>query len=151
MERHDSNSPLRCDRSSRRQNRLEGDAFKASIASRGLMAFVFMAFVPASLLSGPLFAKGGSVRSEDRYNPHHIESLPPEIRDAVIRQCGSPRALHDFASYSEHLQKIVLHFEHFYCDVGDSFCGPSGCLHQLYVSSGGHYRLLRSYYAPAGN
>jgi hypothetical protein len=25
-------------------------------------------------------AKGGNIRSEDRYDPQHIENLPPEIR-----------------------------------------------------------------------
>jgi hypothetical protein len=109
-----------------------------------------VAFILVSLLGHPSFAKGGSTRSEDRYDPQHIESLPPEVRAAVVHLCGTPRALHTFASYTENLQKVVLHFEHFYCVAGDGFCGPSGCLHQVYVSSHGHYKLLRSYFAPAG-
>lgn len=118
----------------------------AFITSRCVVAFIL---VP--LIGNQSFAKGGSLTSEDRYNPQHIESLPPEIRDAVIHRCGTPKALHPFASYPENLQKVVLHFEHFYCSTSDTFCGPSGCLHQIYVSSRGHYRLLRSYYAPAGD
>ena len=115
-------------------------------ASRYLVASVL---VP--LISTPSLAKGGNYRSEDRYDPQHIESLPPEIRDAVIYQCGKPRALHPFASYTDNLQKVVLHFEHFYCSTGGSFCGPSGCLHQVYATSHGHFRLIRSYYAPVGD
>jgi hypothetical protein len=122
-------------------------AISASIASRCLVVFVLM-----SLPCNQSSAKGGGNfgRSEDRYNPQHIESLPPEVRDAVIHLCGTPRALHEFARYSDNLQKVVLYFEHFYCDTKDTFCSPSGCLHQIYVSSHGRYRLLRSYYAPEG-
>ncbi len=90
--------------------------------------------------------KGGGT-GEDRYNPDHIESLPPEIRSAVIRQCSTPKALHTFASYTGN-QSVTLHFEHFYCGADDAFCRPSGCLHQVYVASHGRYRLLRRYYAP---
>jgi hypothetical protein len=113
-------------------------------ASRLLVACLVM--LPFSNQSS---GKGGGMQSEDRYNPDHIESLPPEIRAAVIRQCGTPKALHTFVSYSEN-QRVTLHFEHFYCGANDAFCRPSGCLHQVYVTSHGRYRLLRSYYAPAG-
>jgi hypothetical protein len=125
---------------------LGGDVMNAFIVSRCLVAFVLV-----SLLSNQSSAKGGGFRSEDPYNPQHIESLPPEVRREVIQRCHTPQALHYFATYRENLQKVVLHFEHFYCGTGETFCGPSGCLHQIYVSSRGHYRLLRSYYAPAGD
>ena len=46
-------------------------------------------------------------------------------------------------------KRIELRFEYFYCYSGGTFCGPSGCLRQIYVSSHGHYKLLRSYYSPA--
>lgn len=97
-----------------------------------------------------VLAKGGSMRSEDRYDPQHIENLPPEIRQHVLRLCAAPKALHEFATYSDHLRKVVLHFEHLYCGE-KPFCGPGGCLHQSYVLSGGHYRLIESYAAPEGN
>ena len=90
-------------------------------------------------------------RSEDRYDPQHIESFLPELREAVIKKCDTARALHPFASYTDNLQKVVLHFEHFYCNTGGSFCGPSGCLHQVYGSSHGRFRLMRSYYALPGD
>ena len=87
------------------------------------------------------------MRSEDRYNPQHIDGLPPEIRNAIYHKCSTPRALHDFASYSENMHRIVLHFEHFYCDERNAFCNASGCLHQVWVFADGHFRQLRSYYA----
>jgi hypothetical protein len=95
-------------------------------------------------------AKGGTIRSEDRYNPQHIDSLPPEIRNAIYQRCGTPKALHPFATYFDNARRIVLHFEHFVCDGDGTYCTASGCLHQVYGSAGGHYRLIRSYYAPAG-
>lgn len=116
--------------------------------SRALLCLVAIAAMP--LVGAPSFAKGGNMRSDDRYDPQHIDSLPIEVREQVLRLCHAPRALHDFASYTEHLQKVVLHFERLYCGE-KPFCGPSGCLHQTYVSSGGHYRLIESYYAPEGN
>ena len=55
-----------------------------------------------------------------------------------------------FASYFDSFRGIVLHFEHFVCDGDRTYCTASGCLHQVYVSAGRHCRLMRSYYAPAG-
>jgi hypothetical protein len=102
------------------------------------------------LASTQSHAKGGNIRSEDRYDPQHIENLPPEIRQQVLKLCPAPKVLHEFARYSEHLRKVVLHFEDLYCGE-KPFCGPSGCFHQTYVLSGGRYRLLKSYSAPEGN
>ena len=85
------------------------------------------------------------------YNPQHIDNLPPDIRSAIYRRCSTPKALHPFASYSDDSRRIVLHFEHFVCDGDGAYCTVSGCLHQVYGSAGGRYRLLRSYYAPAGD
>jgi hypothetical protein len=116
------------------------------LASRCLCAFIFV-----SLLSNQSSAKGSGIHSEDRYNPQHIDSLPPEIRKAIFHMCSTPRALHPFASYFDNSKRIVLHFEHFYCDQRHTFCSPSGCLHQVWVSAGGHYRLVRSYHAPVGD
>jgi hypothetical protein len=97
-------------------------------------------------------AKGGNFgRSEDRYNPQHIDSLPSEVRNSILHGCAEPKALHPFAGYFDDLKRIVLHFEHFVCDGDGTYCTSSGCLHQVWVSAGGHYRLVLSYYAPAGD
>ncbi len=98
-----------------------------------------------------LSAKGGTYRMEDRYNPQHIDNLPAEIRTSILRKCKDPKALHPFAAYSDGSKKIELHFEHFLCDGSGSYCRPSGCLHQVWVLVGGHYRLMQSFYAPSGD
>jgi hypothetical protein len=86
----------------------------------------------------------------DRWNPQHVDSLPADIRNAVTRMCGqAPKAERDFTSYFENSRRIVLHFQHFRCD-GRPLCTKAGCLQQVYTFTGGHYRLLKSYYGPAG-
>jgi hypothetical protein len=115
-----------------------------STASRLLLAFI-LSLLGCSQLS----AKGGNMANQDPYKTQYVESLPPEVRAALTRECrSSAKALPDFASYTENTKMIVLRFEHFYCNSGGTFCGPSGCLQQIYVSSHGHYKLLRSYYSP---
>lgn len=109
----------------------------------------FCALIVMLLASTQLSAKGGSYHTEDRYNPQHIDSLPADIRNSIFHRCSDPKALHPFARYFDNPKRIVLHFEHFTCDGNGTYCTPSGCLHQVWVSVGGHYRLLRSYYAPA--
>ena len=89
------------------------------------------------------------MRSEDRYDPQHIEGLPSDVRQKVLQLCPVAKATHGFANYTDHLQRLVLHFEHLYCG-SQAFCGPSGCLHQVYVSSDGRYRLRDSYFVPEG-
>jgi len=116
-----------------------------SIASRLLFAFIH-----SLLCCSQLSAKGGNMANQDPYKTQYVESLPPDVRAALTQQCRSTaKALRDFASYTENTKRIVLRFEYFYCSSGGTFCGPSGCLHQIYVSSHGHYKLLRSYYSPA--
>ena len=103
------------------------------------------------LCSEQLSAKGSNYRTEDRYNPQHIGNLPPEVRNAIVRRCSDPKALHPFANYADHSKKIVLHFEHFVCGGDGTYCNPSGCLHQVWVLVHGHYWLARSYYSRAGD
>ena len=102
--------------------------------------------VTASLAS-PAFARGGLHLLDPAWNPQHINGLPAEVRSAVTHMCGGAQAEHQFASYSQNLRLLVLHFEHFRCGNRGALCTQSGCLHQVYVSTGGHYRLLRTYHA----
>ena len=109
------------------------------------------ALISLLLTTIQLSAKGGNYHTEDLYNPQHIESLPPEIRNSILHRCGTPKALHPFARYFDNSKRIVLHFEDFICDGDGTYCTASGCLHQVWVSTGGRYRLVRSYYAPMGD
>ena len=117
----------------------------SAFASRCLVAFILV-----QLISVQSFAKGGGRfgRGDDRYNRDNIESLPPEIRNVIFHLCGKPMALHTFASYADNLKRVVLHFEHFYCEAGNNCCGPSGCLHQIYVSSDWPFQALTKLLRP---
>jgi hypothetical protein len=110
----------------------------------------FCALIVMLLACTQLSARG-NYHTEDRYNPQHIDSLPADVRNSILHRCSEPKALHSFASYFDKPKRIVLHFEHFICDGDGTYCTPSGCLHQVWVSVGGHYHLVRSYWAPAGD
>jgi hypothetical protein len=95
----------------------------------------------------PALARGSQVGHDDPWNSEHIDRLPPEVRDAVVHMCGNPpRAGHYFATYFDHAHVIKLHFEHLHCDQQLPFCKGDSCLHQEYISTGGHYRLMKNYY-----
>jgi hypothetical protein len=110
-----------------------------------------------------LFVLGGiisagarsSMPADDRWNPQHIDVLPSEVRNAIApyaRICGRPLAAgHSFARYFQNgtVKLIGLHFENVRCGNRASICKASGCLHQVYISSGGGpYRLFTSAYVP---
>jgi hypothetical protein len=98
------------------------------------------------------FARGGGFHLFDPpLNPQHIHGLPAEVRNALAHMCRGAQAQHQFARYSQNLRTLVLHFEQLHCGDPSAFCTRAGCLHQVYVSAGGRYRLLRSYYAPEGD
>ena len=99
----------------------------------------------------PAFARGGLHLLDPAWNPQHISGLPAEIRSALANICRHSKAEHQFARYSENLRILVLHFEHLRCGDARALCTQAGCLHQVYTSTDGRYRLLRSYYAPEGD
>src|SRR5262249_26560437 len=72
-------------------------------------------------------------------------------RDDLAHMCRDSKADYQFARYSQNLRILVLHFEHFRCGDARAICTQAGCLHQVYTSTGGRYRLLRHYYAPEGD
>jgi hypothetical protein len=113
--------------------------------SRAMTVAILLALTSTSAL-----ARSGGPSAPDRWNPQHLDGLPADIRNAVMRMCGqSPKAEPEFTSYFENSRRIVLHFEHFRCD-GRALCTKAGCLQQIYTYTGGHYRLLKSYYGPGG-
>jgi hypothetical protein len=103
---------------------------------------------------GSAQARGGRIQPGDGWNPQHLSVLPAEIRNAIApyaRVCGGPLAAeHSFARYFQrgNAKLIGLHFEHFRCGDRAAVCKAAGCLHQVYISTGGRYRLLRSSYVP---
>jgi hypothetical protein len=109
----------------------------------GLLATLFQA--------SAAFARSGGLHPEGPWNPQHIEGLPSEVRDALAPMCRNPRAEHQFASYFQNSRVLVLHFEHWRCGDRGPLCAQAGCLHQVYISTGGRYRLVRTYHAPEGD
>jgi hypothetical protein len=98
------------------------------------------------------FSRSSQVSHDDPWNSERIDQLPPEVRSAVMRLCGHPpRAAHYFATYIDSSRVIKLHFEHLQCDDQRTYCSGDSCLGQEYVYTGGHYRLLRSYYGRNNN
>jgi hypothetical protein len=97
-------------------------------------------------------ARSSGTPPDDRWNPQHIGGLPAEIREAIApyaRVCGAPLAAeHSFARYFQRgsAKLIGLHFEHVRCGNRAAVCTAAGCLHQVYISTGGRYRLLKSSY-----
>jgi hypothetical protein len=101
----------------------------------------------AASLASPAFARGGLHLLDPAWNPQHISSLPAEVRNDLAHMCGDSQAEHQFATYSENLRTLVLHFEHLRCGNRGKFCTQAGCLHQVYALTGGRYRLSRTYHA----
>ena len=106
------------------------------------------ALLYAALSPSPAAARGG-MPSEDRWTPQHIDSLPPEIRNVIAHYAkvcgGSLAAEHPFATYFQRgtARLLALHFEHVRCGDSAPICSAKGCLHQVYISRGGPYRLTR--------
>jgi hypothetical protein len=112
---------------------------KTSCVEWALLALFLIA--PGSALS-----KGSSIHSGDGYNPDHISSLPPEVRDTVLTKCADARALHNFSRLRHGASEIEIHYEHMICGVRD-YCTPGKCLHEIYrQTEDGHYRLVGRYY-----
>jgi len=94
-----------------------------------------------------VLARGSQVGHDDPWNSGRIDRLPPEVRNAVIRMCRDPPlAAHYFATYTDNSRLMKLRFEDLHCEGRASFCSGDTCLRQEYVSTGGHYRLKKSYY-----
>lgn len=116
---------------------------------RGLIVAATSGLLVLSGILTQAAARGG-LSSEDRWAPAHIDLLPQEIRQTFgrLRQaCGwPPAAEHYFALYlsGRRHQFVALHFEHFRCSNHAAICKQTACLHQVFVSAGGRYRLAWS-------
>jgi hypothetical protein len=106
-------------------------------------------------LAPPAVARGG-ISYRDVASTQHIEELPSEIRDALGRWqsvCGIPLAArHSFAHYlgdkAMGYRLISLHFHELSCVNKAALCTDRGCLHQVYISTDGLYRLAFSENVP---
>jgi hypothetical protein len=102
---------------------------------RGAIAIVFLATA---------FPAQAQFVHDAPWNAEHIDRLPADIRGAVLAKCPThPDAGHYFATYFH--DEVHLHYEHLHC-AGASYCNASGCLHQTYTLSAGHYHLTKTFY-----
>ena len=110
------------------------------------LAPIAIGLLATASLTSLAFARGTLHLLDPAWNPDHIRGLPAEVRNNLAHMCANSQAEHQFASYSQNSRVLVLHFEHFRCGDRGARCTQAGCLHQVYTSTGGRYRLLRSYY-----
>jgi hypothetical protein len=102
-----------------------------------------------SLAALPTCASGrGSFGKDEPWNHERIDQLPAEVRTALVGMCGDLAAQRYFAGYFDDSRRLVLYFERLRCANQPNFCTQSGCLHQVYISTGAGYRLLKSYHGP---
>ena len=100
------------------------------------------------LASGQSSARGGFA-TENPWASEHIEGLPADLRRGILaraRACGNAAAAAHYFSVSIEAggQRFVsLHFEDFYCANRATVCN-GGCLHEVYLESGGRHRLVFS-------
>jgi hypothetical protein len=115
----------------------------------------------APILASSFFALFGLVQpalshsgtAQDPWNPVHLKMLPPEIQADVRKWnalCGGPvAAAQRFALYLTvpNARFVALHFDDFRCGNKAVHCGPTGCLHEVYVSTNGRYRRVLAVHA----
>jgi hypothetical protein len=110
--------------------------------------------VTVALLLGSLLACGpatarGSFATENPWTSEHIEGLPRDIRRGIVgreRASGSTAAATHYFSVSIEVggrRFVSLHFEDFACANRAVVCN-GGCLHEVYLESGGRHRLVFS-------
>ena len=104
----------------------------------------FASVMAGTVMAGTTPAAPAEFVHDPPWNPEHINHLPAEIRGAVLAKCSTrPDAGHYFATYYH--DEVHLHFEHLHCG-GSSYCNASGCLHETYRLTSGHYHLTESVY-----
>jgi hypothetical protein len=117
--------------------------------TRGATAFALLAaFI---LTTTPAIGRSAGM-SRETWSESRIRALPSGVRDSVQHTASSCGAhLSAGAGLDRYLQDgagdrfIALHFHDLRCGR-QAVCNTSGCLHQVYVSSRGGYRLVWSGY-----
>jgi len=118
-----------------------------------LIRFAIGMALAVTAISTQATARGGGMPSEDLWAAVHIEGLPATVRRVISREtqeCGGKLAAqHAFTRYiaGAHIRLIAVHYEHTNCPQRRVLCSDGSCLHQVFVSSGGDYRLVLSVHA----
>src|SRR6516164_1329767 len=105
----------------------------------------------------PLAAgRSGGMSHPDGASTRHVDELPPQIRKALSRwqsACGAPLAAKPLFALAlsdkiSGYRLISLHFHELSCVDRAALCTREGCLHQVYISADGGYRLAFSANVP---
>lgn len=98
----------------------------------------------AVFLAAPFSVSQAQFVHDSPWNAEHIDRLPVDVRSAVLAKCPTHLdAGHYFATYFH--DEVHLLYEHLHC-AGASYCNASGCLHQTFRLSAGHYHLTETVY-----
>lgn len=108
--------------------------------------------IASSIVAQTPGAARGSFASENPLAAEHLDSLPADIRRAVAQReqaCRKAAAGHYFSTSIEASghRFVVLHFEEFYCPGSRKICDAAGCLHEVFLDTGG--RRVRVFAANA--
>lgn len=100
----------------------------------------------------PAVSIGRAVNKDDPWNPHHIGTLPVEVRQYIAGICkGPPRAQHDFATYSPHERRWRINLEYLQCGSRPlEYRRGNQCLDVDFVAEGPRFRLVGKHYADCG-
>lgn len=118
------------------------------------MRRVLESLVAAMLVATPLqgHAMGAPAFVDDRWNPAHVQALPPFLRarlQEAAPMCGPLlEAEHYIATYirAGKAEYAILHFESLRCTNREFICHGGRCLHEVYKTIGTQSRrVLQSY------
>jgi hypothetical protein len=99
----------------------------------------------------PAASKGSSPFKDDPWNSHHLDDLPPDIRDYVARICRGPAAAqHDFATWSPRERRWRINLEYLQCTGMGEFRRGKQCLDVDFVEDGPHFRVSAKQYRDCG-
>ena len=113
---------------------------------------VLLAICVLLLSEAPAAPKsGGGANKHDLFDSHHIDNLPPEVRQYITSICkGAPVAQHDFATYSPTEKRWRINMEYLHCNGLGEYRRGNECLDVDFVAVGSHYHLARKAYAACG-
>lgn len=98
----------------------------------------------------PAFPLASSPVHDNHSSPVYVQKLPTEVRANLHRYtkaCGDElTATSGFSRFIEvrRFRLITLHLHELRCADRLMFCNSGKCLHQVYMSDGGRYRLMMS-------
>ena len=99
----------------------------------------------------PAVSRGSTVNRDDPWNPQHIDDLPIEVREYIVRICHGPAsAQHDFATYSPHEKRWRINLEYLRCNGLGKYRRGNQCLDVDFIEVGSRFRLAGKQYRDCG-